>query len=268
MEREKTYAWSNAGFRWSVIGLVVLTVGSFLVGLVVLPGVHGDFTAAGLWESICRAAGVPARWDASQSPKSAKVSTDVVVVPALARTGGGDAVGRGATIAVQQCSMCHGAQGASQADAPNLAGQYPEVVHKQMQDYKRGDRGGTFMQTIARNLSDRDIADIASYYDSLPKARTAPARYSDATAPALVRVGDPLRNIAPCIACHGGTDHKLGAPWLEGMPGVYLVSQLRDFRSGARHNDSHAQMRNMTRAMTDSEIAQVAEFYARRDKTD
>ena len=81
-----------------------------------------------------------------------------------------------------------------------------------------------------------------------------------------MRVGDPLRNIAPCIACHGGTDHKLGAPWLEGMPKAYLVAQLRDFKTGARRNDSHAQMRNMTRAMTDNEIVEVAEFYARRDK--
>ena len=267
MEGERPYAWSNPGFRWSVVTLVVLTVASFLVGLLVLPAVHKDFTVAGLWESICRAAGVPAKWGADLETKSGKTSTDVVVVPALARTGGSDAVGRGATIAVQQCSMCHGAQGTSVADAPNLAGQYPEVVYKQMQDYKRGDRGGTFMQTIARNLSDRDIADLASYYNSLPKARTAPARYSETTAPALVRVGDPLRNIAPCIACHGGTDHKLGTPWLEGMPRAYLVGQLRDFKTGARRNDSHAQMRNMARAMTDNEIVEVAEFYARRDKS-
>ena len=34
------------------------------------------------------------------------------------------------------CTMCHGAQGMSGSDAPNLAGQYPEVVIKQLQDYK------------------------------------------------------------------------------------------------------------------------------------
>jgi cytochrome c553 len=56
-----------------------------------------------------------------------------------------------------------------------------------------------------------------------------------------------LRNIAPCIACHGGTDHKLGAPWLEGMPRQYLVVQLNEFQKETRRNDSHAQMRNMAR---------------------
>ncbi len=154
----------------------------------------------------------------------------------------------------------------SEANAPNLAGQYPEVVIKQLEDYKRGHRIHTFMEALSRNLSDRDIADIAAYYDSLPKARTAPARYSESSAPALVRVGDPLRNIAPCIGCHGGTDHKLGAPWLEGMPKDYLVVQLSDFQKGARHNDSHGQMRNMARAMSSKEIDEVADFYARRPK--
>jgi len=124
--------------------------------------------------------------------------------------------------------------------------------------------GGEPNAPDARNLSDRDIADIAAYYDSLPKARTAPARYDETSAPALVRVGDPLRNIAPCIACHGGTDHKLGAPWLEGMPKEYLVVQLKDFKGGMRRNDSHGQMRNMTRQMSSTEIEQVADFYARR----
>ncbi len=77
-----------------------------------------------------------------------------------------------------------------------------------------------------------------------------------------MRVGDPLRNIAPCISCHGGVDQKLGAPWLEGMPKGYLVAQLKAFAGGARRNDSQAQMRNMVRAMTEKEIEEVSAFYA------
>ena len=73
-----------------------------------------------------------------------------------------------------------------------------------------------------------------------------------------------MRNIAPCISCHGGVDQKLGAPWLEGMPHDYLVAQLVAFRSGARRNDSEAQMRNMARAMTAREVDEVSTFYARK----
>ena len=81
------------------------------------------------------------------------------------------------------------------------------------------------------------------------------------------RVGDPLRNIAPCIACHGQVDQKLGAPWLEGMPKAYVVAQITAFRDGTRRNDPEAQMRNMVRTMTREEIDQVAAFYARKAST-
>jgi cytochrome c553 len=73
-----------------------------------------------------------------------------------------------------------------------------------------------------------------------------------------------MRNIAPCISCHGGVDQKLGAPWLEGMPKEYLVGQLKAFAQGNRHNDAEAQMRNMVRAMTAQEMEEVAVFYARK----
>jgi len=84
----------------------------------------------------------------------------------------------------------------------------------------------------------------------------------DETLPALVRVGAPLRNVAPCISCHGGVDQKLGTPWIEGMPKDYLVGQLQAFRAGKRRNDSHAQMRSIALSMTDAEIQEVSTFYA------
>jgi cytochrome c553 len=250
-------------FRWSIVWLGILVIVSVVVGFVWLPAAHADFTAQGIWDSICRAAGVPAQWSAV-APAIARhrQSTDVVLEPAMGRSGSSDAVGRGATLALN-CTMCHGAQGVSLSNAPNLAGQYPEVVLKQLQDYKAGKRQSSIMQALSRNLTDRDMRDLAAYYAYLPKARTAPTTY-DESLPALVRVGDPLRNIAPCISCHGGVDQKLGAPWLEGMSKDYLVAQLIAFRTGERRNDAQAQMRNMVRSMTAAEMDTVATFYARK----
>jgi cytochrome c553 len=51
---------------------------------------------------------------------------------------------------------------------------------------------------------------------------------------------------------------------MEGMPKDYLVEQLRAFKAGMRRNASQAQMRNMARPMTDGEIDEVAQFYARK----
>src|SRR4030095_14208513 len=112
-----------------------------LVGFLWLPTAQADFSAQGLWASICRAAGVPASWapatDAARAVRP--VSTEVVLERSMAREGDRAAIGRGATLALN-CTMCHGAQGMSDSDAPNLAGQYPEVVIKQMLDYKTGKR--------------------------------------------------------------------------------------------------------------------------------
>ena len=263
MREHGMYSWGNPWFRWSLVSLVVMTFLSMLVGFLLLPSMHADFTAQGLWASICRAAGVPGNWgEASAGQKAAAQSTDVVLERTMARSGADVAVGRGATLALN-CTMCHGAQGLSVSDAPNLAGQYPEVVIKQLHDYKSGKRSSSIMEALARNLSDKDMEDLAAYYAYLPKARTAPTTY-DESLPPLVRVGDPMRNIAPCISCHGGVDQKLGAPWLEGMPKDYLVAQLDAFVAGTRRNDSEAQMRAMVRLMTKKEIEEVSVFYARK----
>jgi len=137
---------------------------------------------------------------------------------------------------------------------------------KQLEDYKSGKRSSAIMAALAQNLSDQNMKDLAAYYASLPKARTSPATY-DESLPALVRVGDPIRNIAPCISCHGGVDQKIGAPWLEGMPKDYLVQQLTHFKQGERSNDAMFQMRNVAHAMTAEEIETVAAFYARKAVT-
>lgn len=262
MMNDSVYAWRNVWFRRSVISLAGLTLLWMLVGFVWLPSVSKGFAPEGLWSSICRAAGVPGTWN-TQAPDAAPpaVSTRVVLERRMAAAASSVSVGRGATLALN-CTMCHGSRGVSGSEAPNLAGQYREVLIKQLRDYQEGQRTSAIMQALARSLTAQDIDDLAAYYASLPRAHSAGAAHAQAASPPLVRVGAPLRNVAPCISCHGGVDQKLGAPWLEGMPKAYLVAQLNHFRSGARANDSHAQMRNMARAMTPGEIAEVAAFYA------
>lgn len=262
--REPGYFARSNRWTWvSVVALVVLTVVSIFIGFGWLPSAQADFRAQGLWDSICRAAGVPSTWiDGDKGQQEPTVATNVILVPAMAKNASSASIGRGATLALN-CTMCHGAQGVSRSDAPNLAGQYPEVVSKQLIDYKGGKRASSIMAALSRNLTDENIADLAAYYASLPKARTAPTTY-DESLPALIRVGDPMRNIAPCISCHGGVDQKLGAPWLEGMPKDYLVQQLQLFKQGQRRNDGQQQMRNVARSMTEDEIGRVATFYARK----
>ena len=88
MRAHGMYSWGNPWFRWSLVSLIVMTVLSMLVGFLLLPSMHADFTAQGLWASICRAAGVPGNWgETSAGQKAAARSTDVVLERTMARSG-------------------------------------------------------------------------------------------------------------------------------------------------------------------------------------
>ena len=153
----------------------------------------------------------------------------------------------------------HGARGLSGADAPNLAGQYSDVIYKQLIDFKRGARADPVMAAMSASLTEQDILDLAHYYAYLPRERD---RLAPANAPALVRVGDPMRNIAPCGSCHGSDDRKKGAPSLNGEPKSYLRKQLSGFASGSRKNDANAAMRNVARLLSPVEMDIVTNHYA------
>jgi cytochrome c553 len=171
-----------------------------------------------------------------------------------------DSIGRGATLA-QQCAICHGPTGVSRADSPNLAGQYANVVYKELVDFKTGARVNAVMTPFAVNLSDRDMTDIAVYYAYLPRLPPFhPTKQKPA--PRIVVNGAPMRNVAPCGSCHGGLDNKAGSPWLEGQPEAYIRAQLEGFAKGTRHNDISQQMRNIARQMTPEEIDEAAQYYS------
>jgi cytochrome c553 len=120
------------------------------------------------------------------------------------------------------------------------------------------------MAPHAKNLSDQDMRDLAAYYAYLPRVTPPPTLLEQLQAPRLVQVGAPMRNIAPCASCHGGSDRKTASPTLEGEPEVYIRTQLQAFANGTRHNDISGQMRNIARQMTPEEIATVAKYYSQR----
>jgi cytochrome c553 len=255
--RSREASQGASSSRRALLALVVLGIATVATAFLWLPRVQPDFVQGGLWDSICRAAGVPRAWVApvlTTDPQASRVAS--VPVPAIAA--GGD-VGHGGTLALSRCTMCHGARGVSSSDVPNLAGQYAEVTYKQLVDFRNGQRHHTLMQALAADLSEQDIRDLAAFYAQLP--RPSPAG-PPTKVPELVTVGDPMRNIAPCAACHGGIDKKPGSPWLNGMAQAYVAAQLQMFAEGARRNDTLGAMRNVARQMRPEEIDAVAKYYA------
>jgi cytochrome c553 len=116
------------------------------------------------------------------------------------------------------------------------------------------------MSPFAANMSNQDMLDLAAYYAYLPRVPSNRANPA-AAVPLIVTTGAPMRNIAPCGACHGDFDNKTGSPWLGSQSAVYVKAQLQAFASGTRHNDISQQMRNIARHMTPEEIDAVAAYY-------
>lgn len=66
------------------------------------------------------------------------------------------------------CAACHGAAGISAIPMyPNLAGQKPAYLVKQMKAFRDGTRPDPVMQPMSKGLSDADIDNLSAYYASL-----------------------------------------------------------------------------------------------------
>ncbi|HSS69675.1 MAG TPA: c-type cytochrome [Casimicrobiaceae bacterium] len=246
----------RVGLRgWIITALMV--VASFVIGFMWLPSLQAN-GQGGLWDAICRAAGIyRTTGPPLKATVAAQVPTDVVWnVSTLRVAVSGDAK-RGDALAAT-CAGCHGAKGISPSDAfPNLAGLPADVVYKQLDDYRSGKRQNPIMQSLAAPLTDQNIADLAAHFAAQPGG----AAKDEAAAPTLVRIGNPMRAIAPCAACHGPFGRKEGAPPLAGQKGAYLKAQLDAFATGARHNDINQQMREVAHALSAPERESLAAWY-------
>jgi cytochrome c553 len=262
MSDQQLYSWRNPWFAASIGFVVSVAVGAALLGLVGLPLLQPDLKLGGIWDAICSAAGVPRAAPASVAVQPDFTTSKVVMTSEMLTRQDAISIGRGATLA-QRCAICHGPQGVSDANSPNLAGQFAAVTFKELNDFKTGARVNATMTPFAINMSQQDMLDLAAYYAFLPRV---PLSHPGPPLPAPVIVinGAPMRNIAPCGSCHGGIDTKAGAPWLGGQSAVYIKAQLQAFASGARRNDISEQMRNVARQMTSEEIDMAAEHYASR----
>lgn len=92
---------------------------------------------------------------------------------AFAQSSGNAAAGK--TLANEyQCTVCHGPDGNGNqgsvrfrlGDVPRISAQPQTYFIKSMNDYKSGKRAYDDMQTMAEQLSDRQIRDLAAWYGS------------------------------------------------------------------------------------------------------
>jgi cytochrome c553 len=162
------------------------------------------------------------------------------------------------------CASCHGADGNSGSpENPKLAGQHPEYLLKQLQEFKSGKRKNAIMQGFAATLSDEDMRNIAHW------ATSQKAKPGFAKDKALVAAGERIykggiqdRQIAACAGCHSPSGAGLPAqyPRLAGQHADYIASSLKAYRDGGRTNN--AVMTQVAAKMNDREIKAVSDYLA------
>ena len=170
MSEERIVSLRNRWFTASIGISAALALVGFVVGFLWLPLAQPGERFRSVWDAICGAAGLLHNSSSSgQIVVTADyLTTRVEVVPQMLANASAVSIGRGATLALR-CTMCHGARGLSEANSPNLAGQYPIAIYKQLADFKTGARVSAVMAPLVADLSDADMRDLAAYYAYLPR---------------------------------------------------------------------------------------------------
>lgn len=163
------------------------------------------------------------------------------------------------------CAGCHGMDGNSPLPAnPNLAGQQPEYIAKQLADFKSGERKNPIMTGMAAMLATpEDLKNIGAYFGmKAPKPGEVKDKELAALGQKLYKGGNMANGIPACASCHGANGAGVPAqfPRLAGQYSDYTVAQLTTFRTGERANDNAKMMRMIAAKMSDQEIKAVAEY--------
>ena len=175
------------------------------------------------------------------------------------------------------CASCHGENGTATAENwPSIAGQKATYTYKMLIDYRDEKRAGTatsnLMVKLTKEMTEQEIADVSAYYASFPlppatRPKVATKAEVDKILPLLTK-GDGKRLLPPCLSCHGSNaeGNIMDIPSLAGQRAEYFRKTMKEFQSGARHNDIYARMRYISKELTDIEINALAQYFAEMQK--
>jgi cytochrome c553 len=161
------------------------------------------------------------------------------------------------------CRGCHRADASGKAEAgyPQLAGQHPSVIIKQMVDVRAGRRDSPKMHPFITGdvVPEQEIAHIAAYLFSLP----VPATNGKGEG-RLLELGKHLYN-RDCAECHGKHGEGDGAkfyPRVAGQHYAYLFRESKESRDKGRRN-SNADMVRVIKHYTDDDLRAVSDYMSR-----
>jgi len=180
--------------------------------------------------------------------------------------------GHGRSVVERTCAACHGLDGSSVSpNTPNLGGQYPEYIAKQLKALaapagSKTARLSPVMGPIAAGLSENDVNDVAAYYAS---QSSHPRRPRDPQELELGRKvfteGNPDEDLPACITCHrsSGQGIRPDFPRVGGQNPDYVEAQLEHWLANRGHRGKL--MSIIAPRLSPKERAAVADYIAQLD---
>ncbi len=172
---------------------------------------------------------------------------------------------RAESLAIRNCTWCHGSSAQGYTPAPRLAGQRVPYMENQLISFRAHTRNNPFskqyMWGAAGSLSPQAVRDLAIYFSSLP---AAPANDGDreltATGRTIYQQGLPDANIAACVACHGPKAEGIAEiPRLGGLAYTYLKRRLQQWGEGY-HTTARAPMPRIANKLSRDQIEALASY--------
>ena len=129
---------------------------------------------------------------------------------------------------LMRCAACHGADGNSQMEGvPSLASQPKIFIENQLVMIREGIRNIPIMKGMLDDMTDEEIAAMATHYADLPLKKPPADRQET-----LYALGEKLSKEMRCGICHlpnyAGREQM---PRLAGQREDYLLHSMRQFRS-------------------------------------
>ncbi len=170
-------------------------------------------------------------------------------------TAAGDAAA-GARLAAARCVSCHSSTETIHSTLPLLEGQPKAAFIAQWRAFRERKRTAPVMVSLAEELSEQEVEDLADHYSTLLPPRAPESSGSDA--------GRGLADRLRCAECHGpalqGTN--AGAARLAGQKARYTAWSLQLMRGGTRPHGTAAKPDPLLADLSNAEIESLAAHLA------
>jgi cytochrome c553 len=162
----------------------------------------------------------------------------------------------GERLAAARCVSCHSSTETIHAMLPLLEGQPKAAFMVQWRAFRERKRTAPVMVSLAEELSEQDVDDLAEYYAALLPPRAPESSGSE--------TGRALAHRLRCADCHGlalqGTN--AGAARLAGQKARYIVWSLQLMRGGTRSHGTAAKPDPLFAYLSNTEIEALAAHLA------